>query len=85
MLLVLDPGVAISAGLAVLAIGIAFVVSGFGYVAVSAAVTAAAVFLIDAGQADTPAAMSDPLLATLVGGALAVVAHVVFPDDALTR
>ncbi|PRC48603.1 hypothetical protein C6A85_79010, partial [Mycobacterium sp. ITM-2017-0098] len=42
-------------------------------------------FLIDAGQADTPAAMSDPLLATLVGGALAVVAHVVFPDDALTR
>ncbi|PRC44862.1 hypothetical protein C6A85_98080, partial [Mycobacterium sp. ITM-2017-0098] len=42
VLLVLDPGVAISAGLAVLAIGIAFVVSGFGYVAVSAAVTAAA-------------------------------------------
>lgn len=85
VLLVLNPGVAISAVLAVLAIGVAFTVSGFGYVAVSAAVTAAAVFLIDAGRAGPPAAISDSLLATLVGGALAVVAHVVFPDDALTR
>lgn len=85
VLIVLTPGVAVSAGLAVLAVGIAFTVSGFGYVAVSAAVTATAVFLIDAGRAGPPAAISDPLLATLVGGALAVVAHVVFPDDSLTR
>jgi uncharacterized membrane protein YgaE (UPF0421/DUF939 family) len=85
VLLVLNPGVAVSAGLAVVAIGLAFAVSGFGYVAVSAAVTTAAVFLIDSGRAGPPAAISDPLLATLVGGALAVVAHVVFPDDALTR
>lgn len=85
VLIVLTPGVAVSAGLAVLTVGIAFTVSGFGYVAVSAAVTATAVFLIDAGRAGPPAAISDPLLATLVGGALAVVAHVVFPDDSLTR
>ncbi len=85
LLIVLDPGVATSAVLAVLVVGIAFTATGFGYIAVSAAVTAAAVFLIDVGRAGPPTSISDPLLATLVGGALAVVAHVVFPDDALTR
>ena len=82
---VLDPGVPMSAVLAVLVVGIAFSVSGFGYIAVSAAVTAAAVFLIDAGREGPPVSIGDPLLASLVGGALAIIAHVVLPDDALTR
>jgi uncharacterized membrane protein YccC len=85
VLLVLNPGVAMSAVLAVLVVGIAFTVSGFGYIAVSAAVAAAAVLLIDAGRVGPPVSIGDPLLATLVGGALAVIAHVVLPDDALTR
>jgi hypothetical protein len=74
-----------SAVLAVLVIGIAFTVSGFGSVAMSATVGAAAVFVIEAGRAGPPVSIGDPLLATLVGGALAVIAHIVLPDDALTR
>lgn len=85
VLAVLNPAVAVSAALAVLAVGVAFLVSGLGYLAVSAAVTAAAVFLIDAGRPGPPVAISDPVLAALAGGALAVIAHVLLPDDALTR
>jgi hypothetical protein len=84
-LLVLGTGTSMSAVLAVVFVGVAFAVSGFGYIAVSAAVAAAAVFVIDAGRPAPPISIGDPLLATLVGGALAVVAHVVLPDDALTR
>jgi uncharacterized membrane protein YccC len=43
------------------------------------------VFLVDIGGADGPGAMGDRLLATLIGGALAVLAHVALPDDALVR
>ncbi len=85
LLFVLDPSVVVSAMLAVVVIGIAYLVSGFGYVAMSAAVSASAVFLLDVGRADLGPSMSDPLLAALVGGALAVIAHVVLPDDELTR
>ncbi|MDG4666834.1 FUSC family protein [Mycobacterium sp. 236(2023)] len=85
VLFVVDPSIVASAALAVVVIGIAYLVSGLGYVAISAAVTAAAVFLLDIGRAGLPPSMSDPLVAVLVGGALAVIAHVVLPDDELTR
>lgn len=85
LLFVVDSSVPVSTVLAVIAIGITYVVPGFGYVAISAAVTTSAVFLLDAGHADVPPSMSDPLLAALVGGGLAVIAHVVLPDDELTR
>lgn len=85
LLFVVDSSVAMATVSAVVVIGIAYVVSGFGYVAMSAAVTTSAVLLLDAGRAGVPASMSDPLLAALVGGGLAVIAHVVLPDDELTR
>lgn len=85
VLVVLDPAVTVGALLAVIAIGIAYAASGFGYVAISAAVTASAVFLIDIGRTADAPSLRDPLLAVLTGGALAVIAHVVLPDDALTR
>ncbi|KWX67186.1 FUSC family protein [Mycobacterium sp. NAZ190054] len=85
VLVIVDPGVGVSAALAVLAIGVACVLSGSGYVATAAGVAAAAVFLVDSGRPGVPAALGDPLLATLVGGGLALVAHVVLPDDAMTR
>jgi uncharacterized membrane protein YccC len=85
LLFVVDSSVAVATVLAVIVIGITYVVSGFGYVAMSAAVTTSAVLLLDAGRAGIPASMSDPLLAALVGGGLAVIAHVVLPDDELTR
>ncbi|MDA2895305.1 FUSC family protein [Mycolicibacterium sp. BiH015] len=85
LLFVVDSSLAVATLLAVVAIGMTYVVSGFGYVAMSAAVTTSAVLVLDAGHVDVPPSMSDPLLAALVGGGLAVISHVVLPDDELTR
>ena len=85
LLVILNPGVGVSATLAVLAVGVAWALSGLGYLAMAAAVAAAAVFLVDIGRPEVPPAVGDPVLATLLGGALALIAHVVLPDDALTR
>lgn len=85
VLVVLDPGAAVSVVFTLVAVGVACVVSGLGYVAMAAAVTAVAVFVVDLGRPEVPPAIADPLLAVLAGGALAMIAHVVLPDDALTR
>ena len=75
----------VAAGLAVLFLAVAYVVSGIGYLALSAALAATIVFLIDiTGSADA-ATMGDRLVATLIGGALAVLAHVALPDHSRTR
>lgn len=84
-LVLIDPGAVVSAVLAIACVGIAYAASGVGYLALSAALTAAVVFLINidrTGDAATPSAL---LFASLVGGAMAVIAHVLLPDDALTR
>jgi hypothetical protein len=60
-------------------------VSGFGYLALSAALAAAIVLLVDVGGTTGTAAVGDRLLATLIGGALAILAHVAVPDDAMVR
>ena len=73
-----------AAVLAVLVLGIAYAVSGFGYVATSAALAAVIVFLIDMTSAEV-GTMADPLIATTIGGALAVLVHVVLPDHSLIR
>ena len=84
-LLLLSPGPVLSAVLAVVFVGGTYVVAGFGYLALSAALTAAVVFLINIDRAPNAATMSELLFATLGGGVLAVLAHILFPDDALTR
>lgn len=81
----LGPGAASAAALAVLFIGIAYAVAGIGYMAVSAAVSAAVVMLVEVGGAAGAATVEDRVFATLVGAALAVIAHVALPDDALVR
>jgi hypothetical protein len=60
-------------------------VSGFGYVAMSAALAAAIVFLIDVTSVAGAGAMADRLIATMIGGALAVLVHVVLPDHSMVR
>jgi uncharacterized membrane protein YccC len=75
----------IAVALAVLFLGVAYAVADFGYFAVSAALAAAIVLLIDVHGSAGADAMGDRLLATLIGGALAVLAHVAMPDDALAR
>ena len=59
--------------------------SGFGYLAMSAALAAAIVFLIDVTASADAGTMGDRLIATLIGGALAVLAHVVLPDHSRIR
>jgi uncharacterized membrane protein YccC len=71
--------------LAVIVLGIAYAVSGFGYAALSAALAAAIVFLIDVTGAAGVGTMADRLIATMIGGALAVLVHVVLPDHSLIR
>lgn len=81
----LHPTGVAAAAFAVVFLAVAYVVARVGYVALSAALAATVVLLIDvAGSADA-AAIGDRLLATLIGGALAVLAHVALPDHAGVR
>jgi hypothetical protein len=57
----------------------------FGYLAVSAALAASIVFLLDIDAAAAGATIENRLFAVVIGGGLAVVAHVVLPDHALIR
>ena len=57
----------------------------FGYFPVSVALAAAIVFLLDINTSAAGATIEDRLFAVVIGGGLAVVAHVVLPDNALVR
>ena len=70
---------------AVIALGIAYAVSSFGYVVSTAALAAAVVFLIDVTVTTGAGTMADRVIATLIGGALAVLVHVALPDDSMIR
>lgn len=73
----------VAAILAVLFLGITYAVSVFGFIAVTAAFGATIALLLDITHVSPSA--SDLLLAVVIGGALAVLFHVVIPDDALIR
>ena len=73
-----------AAALAVVFLGLAYAVAGFGFLALSAAVAAALVFIFDIA-ATAPAGFEERLVATAIGGALAVLAHAALPDDAMVR
>ena len=68
---------------AVVCLGVTYAVSVFGYIAVTAAFAATIVFLLDITGSSS--SVIDLLFATVIGGALAVLAHVVVPDNALIR
>ena len=74
-----------SAVLAVVFVGVAYAVAGYGYVPLSAALAAAIVFLLDVDVASDSAVMGQRIVATVLGGALAVASHVVLPDRWLVR
>jgi hypothetical protein len=69
--------------LAVAFLGVTYAVSVFGYIAVSAAIATTIVFLL--AITGVSMAISDLLFATVIGGAVAVLAHVVLPDDGMVR
>ncbi|OBK78691.1 FUSC family protein [Mycobacterium sp. 1274761.0] len=77
------PGGLVAAILAVVFLGITYTVSAFGYIAVTAAFGATIVLLLDITEPSP--SLSDLLLAVIIGGALAVLLHVLVPDDALIR
>ena len=79
------PTGALAAVMAVLCLALTFWVVRFGYIAASSAVAAAAVFLLEINATAGGATMEDRLFTVVIGGGLAVVAHVVLPDHALTR
>lgn len=81
----LHPGGLVSAALAVACLGIAYLGAEFGYFAVSAALAAAIIFLLDVGGSVDAATVEQRWLATIIGGALAVIVHVGLPDNALVR
>lgn len=80
-----QPSGLMAALLAVLALGIAYAIQGLGYVATTSALAAAIVFLIDVTGTAGDGTVSDRVIATLIGGALAILVHVTLPDDSLIR
>lgn len=66
--------------LAVVMLACAYALTRWGYLAISASLAAAVVFLMDVSGTATFATMVDRVLATLIGGVLAVLAHVALPD-----
>ncbi|MDR7290256.1 putative membrane protein YccC [Mycolicibacterium senegalense] len=80
-----QPGPVGSAVCALLFVGLAYGVAQFGYLAVGAAVGAIVMFAIGVGAAAPWSGNADRLFAVLIGGALAVMAHVALPDHDLIR
>lgn len=83
--MILHPTGLVAAALAVTALGTAYAVSGFGYLALSAALAATIVFLIDVTGMAGVGTVTDRLIAILIGGALAILVHVALPDHSMIR
>jgi uncharacterized membrane protein YccC len=66
-------------------LGLTYAVSGAGYLAVSAALAATIVFVIAIGGDVDGFVLEDLVFAVVIGGGLAVVAHVALPDHGLVR
>ncbi|CAN5440689.1 FUSC family protein [soil metagenome] len=71
--------------LAAVFLAVAYAVAGIGYVPVTAAVATALVFLLDIGGTSGSDMLSERLVATAVGGGLAIASHVLLPDRSLVR
>jgi uncharacterized membrane protein YccC len=74
-----------AAVVAVVFLAVTYLLVRIGYLAVSAAVAAAVIFLLDINPAAAGADAKDLLFAVVIGCGLAVVAHVILPDHALIR
>jgi uncharacterized membrane protein YccC len=74
-----------SAVCALALVGLAYWLSRFGYLAVGVALGAVLVFFVGVGGLVEWTGLADRLLGILIGGGLAVMAHVVLPDHALIR
>ena len=85
IVMLVHPAGLIAAVLAALALFAIYAVSRIGYIAASAGLAAATVFVLEIHVATAGATLEDRLFSIVIGGGLAVVAHVALPDHALTR
>lgn len=85
VVLLLHPTGLVAAVLATLCLAATYAATGTGYIATSAALAAAVVFLLEIDATTAGATLEDRLFSVILGGGLAVGAHVVLPDHALTR
>ncbi|OBF33519.1 fusaric acid resistance protein [Mycobacterium sp. ACS1612] len=74
-----------AAVVAALFLALTYAMTRYGYLAVSAALAAAVSFLLDINPGAHGEAVEDLLFAVIIGGGLAVVAHVMWPDHGLVR
>ncbi|MGV0836443.1 FUSC family protein [Mycolicibacterium thermoresistibile] len=80
-----QPSGLVAAAIAAALVALTYTVLRYGFVAVSAALGAAIMFLLGIAGLGTPTTFTGPAFAVVLGGALALVAHVVVPDDGLVR
>lgn len=80
-----QPGPVGSAVCALVFVGLAYGVAQFGYLAVGATVGAIVMFAVGVSASAPWSGNADRLFTVLIGGALAVMAHVALPDHALIR
>ncbi|MUM30293.1 FUSC family protein, partial [Mycolicibacterium sp. CBMA 295] len=85
LILLWQPSPIGSAVCALLFVGLAYAVAQFGYLAVGAAVGSIVVFAVGVSATEPWSGSADRLFAVMIGGALAVMAHVALPDHALIR
>jgi uncharacterized membrane protein YccC len=83
--MVWQPTGASAAVAAVVFLAVTHGVTRYGYLATSAAVAATIVFLLAIDVAAAGGTIEERLFAVVIGGGLAVLAHVVLPDHALIR
>jgi uncharacterized membrane protein YccC len=70
---------------AVVFLALTYAVGRFGYLAVTTALAATLTFLLDIDPAKAGPSIEDLLFAVILGGGLAVLAHVALPDHGLIR
>lgn len=80
-----QPGPIGSAVCALVFVALAYGVAQFGYLAVGAAVGAIVMFAVGVSASAPWSGNTDRLFAVMIGGAMAVMAHVALPDHALIR
>lgn len=80
-----QPDGLLAAAIAAVLVTVTYTVLRYGFIAVSAALGAAIMFLLAIADIGQPATFTGPLFAVVLGGALALVAHVALPDDGLVR
>ncbi|VEG41590.1 Membrane protein-like protein [Mycolicibacterium flavescens] len=85
IVMVAHPTGLVAAALATLGLAATYAATRTGYIATSAAVAASVVFFLEIDAITSGATLEDRLFSIVVGGGLAVLAHVALPDHALTR